>query len=78
MKNNIEKRFPLFLFLILFCSLLGPGEVQCRADQHRILVILSELAEPYQSAFDFTISELSKLGYVQCHNFSFTVYSMDH
>ncbi|XPS88214.1 uncharacterized protein Dvar_62330 [Desulfosarcina variabilis str. Montpellier] len=67
----MKKRLSIFCLLFLFCSFWGPGDVQCLANQHSMLVILSELGEPYQSAFDFTISELSRLGYVQDKNFSF-------
>jgi len=74
----MKKRLSIFCLLFLFCSFWGPGDVQCLANQHSMLVILSELGEPYQSAFDFTISELSRLGYVQDKNFSFKLYSIDH
>lgn len=78
MKNEMQKYISIFFLFILFCAFSGPGDAQCQAIQHRMLVILSELGDPYQSAFDFTISELSRLGYVQDKNFSFKLYSLDH
>ena len=78
MKNEMKKRLSIFVLLILFCSLWGPGDAQCQANPHSILVILSERGEPYQSVFDSTVSELSSMGYQKDKNLAIKLYSIDH
>ena len=42
------------------------------------MIILSEHGEPYQSALDCTLAELSAMGYVKDKDVTFTTYSLDN
>jgi len=68
----------IVILVALFSAVCENREACCETKQHKILIVVSEEGEPYQSVIAAMTSELSKMGYEKDKNLAVTYYSLDH